>query len=246
MSSVGAILLSDQIATQRAVDVVANNLANSTTTGFKRQGVQFETYISRQTPTQSTAYVYDRATFRDLAPGTISSTGNALDLAIQGEGYFQVQTPQGIQYTRDGAFHTDNQGQIVTSSGMPVLDEGGQAMTVPGDATDIIITRDGFVTVQSGTGTSRSELGKIGIVSFANAEGLDPTESNLLTTTQAATTVEEPVLIQGAIEDSNVSPVVEITNLITLQRAYERAANLATQENSRILSAIETLSKTTV
>lgn len=231
---------------QRAVDVVANNIANSSTMGFKRQGVLFETYISRQTPSQSTAYVYDRETYRDLTPGTISSTGNPLDLAIQGTGYFQIQTPKGVQYTRDGTFHTDNQGQIVTSSGLPVLDEGGQAMTVPEDATDIVISRDGFVTVQSGTGTSRAELGKLGLVTFGNEVALSPTEGNLLATSQTATPVEDAVVIQGAIEDSNVNPIVEITNLIQIQRAYERAANLVSQDDSRISNAIDVLSKTTI
>ena len=245
MFTTSLVLLSDQMALQRSVDVVANNIANSGTTGFKREAVQFETYLSRPTPKQSTSFVYDRATYRDASPGTITSTGNPLDLAIQGSGYFQIQTPQGTQYTRNGAFRTDNQGQIVTSGGLPVLTDGGQPITLPEDARDITISGDGTVTAQTGTATSRAQLGRIAVVKFENDAALQPTNASLLTTTQAATPVTGNAIVQGAIEDSNVKPVLEITDLIRMQRAYEQATNLVAQENTRLKSAIETLSQTT-
>jgi flagellar basal-body rod protein FlgF len=243
MFSTSLVLLSDQMALERSVDVIANNIANSSTTGFKREGIQFETYLSRPSPSQSTSYVYDRATYRDTTPGTITTTGNPLDLAIQGAGYFQIQTPQGVQYTRDGAFRTDNQGQIVTSSGQPVLDDGGQAITLPDDARDITVSGDGFITLQTGTSTSRAQLGKLGIVKFDDDEAVTPTSNGLLTTTQAPSPVEGNPIIQGAIEDSNVKPVLEITDLIRIQRAYEQATNLLGQENSRLSNAIDKLSQ---
>ncbi len=246
MFTTSLVLLSDQIALQRSVDVVANNIANSSTTGFKREGIQFETYMSRPTPTQSTSYVYDRATYKDTTPGTISTTGNPLDLAIQGKGYFQVQTPQGTQYTRDGAFRTDSTGQIVTSSGMPVLGDGGQPIILAEDATDITVSGDGTVTAQTGISTSRANLGRLGIVKFDNDQALMPTSGSLLTTTQTGTQVTDNVVVQGAIENSNVSAVHEITNLIRIQRAYEQAANLIGQENSRLSTAIDKLSQTTM
>jgi len=245
MFTTSLVLLSDQIALQRSVDVIANNVANSNTTGFKRQGIQFETYVSRPTPKQVTNFVFDRATFRDTTPGTIASTGNPLDLAIQGDGYFQVQTPQGVQYTRNGAFRTDSEGQIVTSTGLPVLSDGGQAIALPEDASDVTIAGDGTVTAKTGTATSRAQLGKIGIVKFDNNEALFPTSSSLLTTSQAPIPITDNVIVQGAVEDSNVNPVLEITNLILIQRAYERAANLIGQENSRLTTAIDKLSQTT-
>lgn len=245
MFTTSLVLLSDQIALRRSLDVVANNIANSSTTGFKRQGVQFETYISRPSFKQSTSFVYDRATFRDTTPGTIKSTGNPLDLAIQGDGYFQIQTPQGVQYTRAGAFRTDNQGQIVTSGGLPVLSDAGQPISLSEDASDITISGDGTITAQIGTATSRAQLGRIGVVQFENDQALEPTEANLLTTNQTPTPVTESVIAQGSIEDSNVKPVLEMTNLIQIQRAYERAASLISQENSRLTSAIEKLARTT-
>ena len=243
MYSTDLVLLSNQMALQRTVDIIANNVANSSTTGFKREGVQFETYVSRTGAKQKTNYVYDRATFRDLAPGTITTTGNPLDLAIQTKGYFQIQTPQGVQYTRNGAFRSDNQGQIVNSSGMPLLNDGGQPITLPEEASDITIAGDGFITAQVGNATSRAQLGKVGIVDFDNDAALTPTHSGLFATTQAPNPVlGNNTLVQGAIESSNVKPVLEMTDLIRVQRAYEQATNLIGMDNTRMMDAIDKLS----
>jgi len=245
MYTTGLVLLSDQLALRRAVDVVANNIANSGTTGFKREGVQFETYVMRTTPAQSTNYVYDRATYRDSTPGTISHTGNPLDLAIQGAGYFEVMTPQGIQYTRNGAFRTDRAGQLVTSSGQVVLTDGGQGITFPEDAYDITVSKDGYITCQSGTTSSRTEMGKLAFVKFDNDAAMKPTEGSLLSTTQTPIpAASSGAILQGAREDSNVKPVLEITDLIQIQRAYERASNLIGDENRRLREAIDKLSQT--
>jgi len=231
------------MALQQSADIVANNIANASTTGFKREGIQFETYLSRGAGTKATSYVQDRATYRDNSPGTINATGNPLDLAIQGQGYFEVQTPNGTQYTRDGAFRTDSQGQIVTSTGLPVLSDGGQAITLADDARDITISGDGFLTAQIGTGAARAQLGKIGVVKFDNDAAVVPTTGGLLTTTQTPTPITGNVVVQGAIEDSNVKPVTEITDLISIQRAYEQATNLIGNENSRLSDAIDKLSQ---
>jgi len=247
MSTLGApslVLLSGQMALLNSVDIISNNIANASTTGFKREGIQFETYLSKPSPKQSVSFVYDRASYRDMTPGTISSTGNPLDLAIQGKGYFQIQTPQGTQYTRDGAFRTDNQGQIVTSTGEPVLGVSGAPIILPDNADSITISGDGFLTAQVGTSASRAQLGQIGVVKFANDEAVIPAGNGMLTTTQAPIPVTGNAIVQGAIEDSNVKPVTEITNLIRLQRAYEQATNLVGMENSSLSDAIDKLSAT--
>jgi flagellar basal-body rod protein FlgF len=245
MYSTDLVLLSDQMALQRSVDVIANNVANSSTTGFKREGVQFETYMGKMGGKQRTAFVYDRATYRDMTPGTISTTGNPLDFAIQGNGYFQIQTPTGTQYTRNGAFHTDNQGQIVNSANMPVLSDGGQPILVPEDATDFVIGGDGFITAHVGTATARSQLGKIGVVNFDKPEALIPTTGSLFSTTQQPTpATSNNVLVQGAVEESNVKPVLEMTDLVRIQRAYEQATNLIGADNTRLADAIDKLSAT--
>jgi flagellar basal-body rod protein FlgF len=247
MRSTDLVLLSNQMALERSVDIIANNIANSSTTGFKRQGIEFNTYLTsgNQSSGQATSFVYDRATFRDTSVGVITNTGNPLDLALQKEGYFQVQTAQGTQYTRDGAFRTNNQGQIVTSTGLPVLSESGQPITVPEDSSDLTVYSDGFVTVKSGTGSARTSLGRIGVVKFDNDNQLTPVSGTLLTTTQAPVPVTDSIITQGAIEESNAKPVVEITELIRIQRAYEQATNFISQDNTRLTSAIDKLSATT-
>jgi flagellar basal-body rod protein FlgF len=247
MMSASLVLLSDQIALQRSVDIIANNVANSSTTGFKREGIDFDTLISNlnNNSGQSIHYVIDKSTYRDTSPGTITSTGNPLDLAIQGPGYFQVQTKAGAtQYTRNGAMHLDNQGQLVTSSGMPVLSDGGQAITLPDEATDITISGDGFITAQVGTGSTRAQLGKIGVMSFADEKQVLPTGNGLFNTTQTGTPVTGNAIVQGAVEESNVKPISEMTTLINIQRAYEQASNMISNENSRLDAAIDKLSQT--
>ena len=240
------VLLSSQMALQRSVDVVANNIANSSTTGFKREGIQFSSFVSKGGTSQSTSFVQDKATFRDTAPGTITTTGNDLDLAIQGAGYFQVQAPDGsTKYTRNGAFHADSQGQIVTSTGLPVLSDAGQPIALPEGSTDLTISGDGFITAQVGTGSSRAQLGKIGVVKFDNEQLVISQGKSLLTTTQTPIPVTGNAIVQGATETSNVQPVTEITDLIRIQRAYEQATNLIGDQNTKLSAAIDKLSQTT-
>jgi len=247
MMSTSLVLLSDQMALQRSVDVIANNVANSSTTGFKREGIQFNTLLSSlgngDAATKGVHYVIDKSTYRDASPGTISSTGNPLDLAIQGPGYFQVQTPAGATaYTRNGALQTDNQGQLVTSSGMLVLSDGGQPLQIPDEAIDITVSGDGFITAQVGTGTTRAQLGKLGVMSFPDEQQMQPTGNGIFTTTQTGTPLTGNAVMQGAIEESNVKPISEMTSLIQIQRAYEQATNMISNENTRLSDAIDKLS----
>ncbi|MDE2029063.1 MAG: flagellar basal-body rod protein FlgF [Alphaproteobacteria bacterium] len=247
----GLVLLSDQMALERSVDVIANNIANSSTVGFKREGIQFDTLLTPTPGANATLpgqrginFVYDRATYRDTTPGTITNTGNPLDLAIQGSGYFKIQTAQGTRYTRDGAFCTDNQGNLVTSTGKMVLSDGGQPITIPDGASNITVSGEGDVSVQVGTVTSRTNLGKIAVVKFADEQQMSPAGNGLYATTQQETPVTGMPIVEGALEQSNVKPVVEITDLIKIQRAYEQATNLISQQNQRLDNAIDKLSAT--
>jgi flagellar basal-body rod protein FlgF len=243
--STSLVLLSDQMALQRSVDIIANNVANASTTGFKREGIEFNTLLSNLGKGKPTAFVMDRSTYRDATAGTIASTGNPLDLAVQGAGYFQVQTSKGTQYTRDGAFRLDSQGQIVTMTGQPVLSDAGQPITLPEESTDITISGDGFITAQVGTGSTRAQLGKIGVVKFDNDQKMTSIGGNMLTTGQTPTPVTGNAIVQGAIEESNVKPISEMTDLIRIQRAYEQATNMISNENTRISNALDKLSQAT-
>ena len=245
------VLLSGQVALAQAMDVVANNIANANTTGFKREGIAFNTYLKHDdrpgaTNKKPTQFVYDRGTYRDTSAGPIVNTGNPLDLAIQGKGFFQIQMADGTTaYTRAGAFQLDPQGQIETLSGQPVMGDGGNPIIIPVTASQVNISGDGFVTARVDEGTQLAQIGKIPLVKFDNEQDMQAQGNGLYTTKQEAQEDKDAVIKQGAIEQSNVQPVTEITDMIQIMRSYEMAANMISNENERQTSAVQRLEKTT-
>lgn len=228
-------------AQQFNVDVISNNLANVSTNGFKRQRAVFEDLIYqviRQPGAQSSQLnqvpsglqvgtgVRPVATARIFTTGNLQNTGNSLDVAINGQGFFQVLLPDGTTaYTRDGAFQQDNQGNIVTSSGYPIQ----PGITIPPNTITITIGNDGTVTaLVAGSGTP-TQVGTVQLANFVNPAGLQSRGENLFleTASSGAPQVNQPgtnglgTLNQGSVETSNVSVTEELVNLITAQRAYE-------------------------
>jgi flagellar basal-body rod protein FlgF len=244
MESPSLVLLSNQEALQRAMDVVANNVANASTTGFKRESIQFDTLLSKPAPDQTLDFVIDRATYRDASSGPITPTNNPLDLAIQGSGYFPVQTPQGTRYTRVGTFQLNTDGEITTLSGYPLLGAGDQPITVPSTAFQINIAPNGDVTARVDDGVSLLGIGKLEVETFNNEQGMQAQGGGLYTTSEEPTPADTPNIVQGALEESNVQPVAEITNMIQIMRYYEQTVNMIGQENQRLDNAIDKLSKT--
>jgi flagellar basal-body rod protein FlgF len=245
-STPGLVLLSNQQALQRAMDIVANNVANSSTTGFKREGIEFDTLLSKPAPGESISFVVDRATYRDASNGPINPTGNSLDLAIQGPGYFEVQNSNGsTSYTRAGAFQISNQGQIVNLAGLPLLGDGGQPITVPDTVTELNVSNDGFISARVDNGANLAQLGKIALATFDSEQGMQSQGNGLYTTTQTPAPAPDSSILQGALEQSNVQPVTEMTSLIRIMQSYQQAANIISQEDSRLNNAITVLSKTT-
>lgn len=241
------VLLSNQLALSRSMDVVANNVANASTTGFKREGIEFDTLVNRTAPNRAISFVFDRATYRDASTGPIETTHNPLDLAIQGQGYFQVQAPDGsTRYTRAGSFTLNSSGQLTTLAGYPVLGDGGQPVTIPESASQINVSGDGFITARVGAEAALAQLGKIGVVTFANEAGLEPVGNSLYAASEVPQPSTSSTIVQGAVEQSNVQPVTEITNMIKIMRAYEQSANLISQSNTLQNDAITRLSKTTL
>jgi len=216
--------LSRQSAMAREMSTIANNLANMNTTGFKSSSMLFDEYLmptaSEDSPDKTLSFVQDYGQYRNMSDGEMKATGNPLDVAVYGEGMFSVQTQQGIQYTRGGHFQINDQGQLVTEGGMPVLGDSGSPLTFSKDEGTITIARDGTVTTDNG------QRGKLGLVSFGNLQELKATGDGLYTTTQTPSPVTEPRLVQGSIEGSNVNSIVEMTNMIDVQRAYISAAKL--------------------
>jgi flagellar basal-body rod protein FlgF len=234
------VSLSQQLAAYRAMDVISNNLANVSTPGFKRETAKFEEYISQQQPgdgqkgLQPISFVKDAGLLRDTGQGNIEHTGAPFDVAIAGKGFFAVQTSNGIRYTRDGHFSLDASGQIVNSDGYALQGDGG-AITVTPDDGDIQIAPDGTVSGRTG------QLAKIKVADFANEAAMTKEGRNLYNTSQTPTTPDRITLRQGMLESSNVQPVVEISHMIEVMRAYEATATLSKNQEDMMRDAIDKL-----
>jgi flagellar basal-body rod protein FlgG len=241
-------------AQQTQMDVIANNLANVSTNGFKRSRAVFEDLLYqniRQPGAQSSQQtqlpsglqlgtgVRPVATERIFTQGNLQQTSNSKDVAIQGDGFFQVLMPDGTTaYTRDGAFQVDNQGQLVTSSGFPVQ----PAITVPNNATSLTIGRDGTVSVTQSGSSNTVQIGTIQLATFINPAGLLSKGENLFveTTASGTPTTNSPgsngagILAQGFVETSNVNVVEELVNMIQTQRAYEMNSKAITTSDQML------------
>jgi flagellar basal-body rod protein FlgF len=235
MDTTSYIALSRQIALQRALGVVANNVANLATTGFKAQSVLFETVLERAGEPRTLAFVQDVATVQDPSPGPILPTGAPFDLAIQGPGWLTVQTPAGERYTRAGQLLRNARGELVTPDGHPVLDEGGRPIVVPASEGAPTIAADGTISGRSGV------LGRIRLVSFTAPERLRPEGSGLLATDEPPIPGAPGSLVQGALEGSNVKGVLEITRLIEITRAFEGTQKMLDTHHELTRRAVERL-----
>lgn len=238
--------LSRQVALKRELDVIANNVANMNTSGFKAETMMFEQFLD---PTarheyfpgndRRISFVVDRATLHNFSQGALQRTEAPLDLALDGEGYFAVQTPNGERYTRGGNLHLNAQGQLVTASGLPVLGQGGPITFEPNDTT-FTIAADGTVSTQNG------DRGKLRIVRFANqhqlsqrGEGLWAAPNGVTPQVADATTR----VVQGALEKSNVHAVREMNRLIEVTRAYTNVATMQQRTDELRRKAIEKLAE---
>lgn len=241
MENIGYIGLSRHNVLWRQLEGVANNMANANTPAFKADRLVFSQFLVPSTgpgPSGRTiSFVQDRAIFTDFTPGPLRSTGNPLDLAIDGDGFFVIDTPDGQRYSRDGHFRLDEGGMVVTRDGAPVLSEDDLPIFVAPNETDIKVFRDGTVATENG------EIGKLRVVDFDNPQELEKVGLNLYTTDAAPQPAEAVNLVQGMIEDSNVNPVVEITRMMGLLRNYQGVQKFMDDDNQTKLKAYETLSQ---
>lgn len=247
-------------AQQMQLDTISHNLANVSTNGYKRAHAAFEDLLyqnMRQVGAQQTQQntlptglqlgtgVRTVATTRDYTQGNLQQTGNNLDMAINGNGFFQVQMPDGTTaYTRDGSFKLDAQGQMVTGNGYPLT----PGLTIPANTRSITVGADGTVSVLTGTNTAPTTVGQIQLATFVNAAGLEPRGQNLYSesaasgtpTVGAAGTNGSGVLNQGYVETSNVNVVEELVSMIQTQRAYEINSK-AIQTSDQMLAKLSQL-----
>jgi flagellar basal-body rod protein FlgF len=242
--------LSRQMVLERQMDVVANNVANMSTTGFKADNSMFEEYLmpvareNRFEPAdRQLSFVNDRGTWRNMGAGPVQQTGNPLDVALNGDGYLVVQTAAGERYTRNGSLVINGQGQLVTADGAPVLGDNGPIVFQPTDHS-VMITPDGRITVtEAGATSTESQRGQLRIVRFAAPQQLQKEGNNLYVAPAgvAATPDTNTKVIQGSIEKSNVSGVAEISRLIEISRAYAHVAQMLSNESDLHKNAISQL-----
>ncbi len=240
--------LSRQMVLERQMDVVANNVANVNTNGYKADKSLFQEYLKSGAHEDNfvgqdrrVSYVLDSGTFKDFSQGPSEQTKNPLDIAIDGSGFLAVQTPAGERYTRDGGLQINNQGQLVTAAGNPVLGNSGPIVFQPTDH-DVSIAADGNITVLEGINRVSAIRGKLRLVSFAQAQSLLKEGTNLYSAGTAAAQPDTASRVrQGFVEKSNVNSVTEMSRMIEVTRTYTQIANLLQQQSDLHKSAIQQL-----
>lgn len=237
METTGYTTLTRQAGLLREMQTVANNIANAFTTGYRQEGLVFSEHVTRvkDGPSVSMATANVRAT--SFAQGTLTQTGGALDLAIEGEGFFLIETPNGERLTRAGNFTLSAEGDLVTLDGHRVLDAGGAPVFVPPDTGAPGISSDGTISANG------QLIGQIGLV-----RPIDPLdmirEGGVMFRTEGET---EPVLegrmLQGFVENANVDPISQIARMVEVQRSYELGQSFLDAENERIRDALKALTR---
>ena len=237
MESSGYTTLTRQVGLTREMQVIANNIANAATTGFRQEGLIFGEYVQDIENGPSISMAQANIHNTSMLQGGLTQTGGQLDFAVEGPGFFLVETPAGERLTRAGSFALSAVGDLVTPDGFRVLDAGGATIFVPPDATDLSVAADGTLSVNG------RPLSQIGLV-----QPIDPIdlirEDGVMFRTEGG---NEPVLdgriLQGFLESANVDPVSQIARMIEVQRAYEMGQSFLDAENERIRAALRTFVK---
>jgi flagellar basal-body rod protein FlgF len=235
--------LSRQMTLRRELDIVANNIANANTTGFKVEELMVRTEPAKPARTVGGAnpvkFVLDDGVARDFGQGVLAKTGGDFDVAIEGQGFFKVSTAGGERYTRDGRFTMGPEGKLTTQGGAPVLDDGGGEILIDPLKGPVTIARDG--TVSQGP----ERLGKVGVARFDDLASLRKDGDNLYRNVgnEQPQQAQDAIVHQGMLESSNVQSVLQITKLIEVSRAYESMAKMMDQTAELSRASVERLGK---
>jgi flagellar basal-body rod protein FlgF len=235
------IALSRLAVQQRAMEVVAGNLANTSTPGYRAERMVFADWLTSQPSSalpagdRKLAFTQVRATYRDQSEGSITTTGNPLDLALSGNGFFTVQTANGTRLTRAGRFSLQGDGSITDESGNPLLDTNGQPMRISPADTMLTVKGDGSLSSENGP------LGQIAVVAPNDPNRITAEGGRLFRADVPTTPVTQPKVIQGALEESNVQAITEVTRMITAERDFQFVAQFVEAEGQRKQTAIDKL-----
>ena len=239
MENASYVGLAYQAALERKMTLVSNNIANMDTTGYKASHARFKEFMTDTDPGQPLAMVEDGAEYKDFTPGSLTSTGNAMDIALSGKGFLGVKAADGQEYlTRNGRLQINSLNQIVTSSGEMVMGSGGQPITVPEGEHSVTITQDGVVSSKDGA------IGELKIVAPADPQTLHEVGNSLFKSDGKDAKDTTTHVQQGYLEGSNVNPIVEMTSMMDVQRAYETMARMLQNDSDRQRDTIRKLSDT--
>ncbi|ACG77330.1 flagellar basal-body rod protein FlgF [Phenylobacterium zucineum HLK1] len=235
--------LSQQMVLRREMEIIANNIANLDTTGFKVESLMQKTDARAPAMTlggpKPVKFVTADGVARDFGQGALRRTDGELDFAIEGQGFFRLQGPDGERFTRDGRFRTDEIGRLVAQNGSPVMDEGGGEIVIDPEKGQVSVSADGVVS----QGAER--IGKIGMFTFETLAALEKTGDNQYRNT--ANLLPQPAaearLRQGMLEGSNVQAILEITRMVEVSRAYERTNRMIDSEADLSRRSVERLGK---
>lgn len=245
MDNTKYIALSRQMGLWKQMDIVSNNMANMNTSGYKQDDAVFSSYIVKTEGAKDFGkvplyFTQDYGTYKNFAEGAFLETGNTLDVALQGDAFFALETPQGERYTRKGQFSLDYDGKIVTKEGDVVLSENNEPFFVAPGETNIVISENGEVSTETGV------IGRLKLVNFADDQKLlkvGGTKFANVANNAMTVGVNEVRVLQGKVEQSNVQPIVEMTKMIKLQRSYEYVQQMIDEEHERLSNTISAFSQ---
>lgn len=238
MDSAGYTSLTRMVGLNREMQAIANNIANVSTTGFRKEGLIFSEHISAlERNEDSLSMAEGNVRLTNDSQGPLTPTGGAYDLAIEGDGFFMIDTPDGQALTRAGAFTTNDQGELTTHDGYRLLDNGGAAIFIPPDAQTVAVSSDGTLSADG------LPLSQIGLYMPEDPNTLTRTNGVRFMTTGAIIPQENAVILQGYVENSNVNAITEVARMIEVQHAYTMGQKFMEQEHDRIQSVISTLGR---
>lgn len=237
METAGYAALSRQSGLMREMQVIANNIANANTTGFRQEGVIFSEYVTQGDGLSGVAMASARVRNTSYMQGTLEQTGGMFDFAIEGDGFFLVEAPGGQRLTRAGSFSPSAEGTLVTSDGYRVLDTGGAPIFVPPQASDLAVGSDGTIS------TDGRAIGQVGVVRPLE-QGQMTREGGVMFNADAGfEPVDNPKVVQGFVEASNVDPILQVARMVEVQRAYELGQSFMEREDERVRTAIKAFIK---